>query len=139
LDGLYALRAAGVPFRVTIGITPILAEQLSDPLIVQNFVSYAAERAAWAATDVARFEQSGETALRDVARFYHHWYARVLTSFQDRYGRNILGRLQDAPGGGADRDRDQRGDPRLPAARLPRLDDPRAASGGPGDVRAPLR
>ena len=91
LDGLYALREAGVPFKVTIGITPILAEQLSDPLIVDNFVSYAAERAAWAATDVARFEQSGETELRDVARFYHHWYARVLTSFQDGYGRNLLG------------------------------------------------
>ena len=91
LDGLYALRDAGVAFHLTIGITPILAEQLSDPLIVENFISYAAERAAWAATDVARFEQSGETDLRGVARFYHHWYARVLTSFQDRYGRDILG------------------------------------------------
>ena len=91
LDGLYALRDAGAPFHLTIGITPILAEQLSDQLIIENFISYAAERAAWAATDVTRFEQSGETELRDVARFYHHWYARVLTSFQDRYQRNILG------------------------------------------------
>ena len=91
LDGLYSLRDAGVPFHVTIGITPILAEQLSDAQVIENFVSYAAERAAWAATDVARFEQSGDTPLRDVARFYHHWYARVLTSFQDRYRRNILG------------------------------------------------
>lgn len=90
LDGLYALREAGVPFHLTIGITPILAEQLSDRLIIENFISYAAERAAWAATDVTRFELDGETALRDVARFYHHWYARVLTNFQDRYQRNIL-------------------------------------------------
>ena len=91
LDNLYSLRDAGVPFHLTIGITPILAEQLSDALVIEHFVSYAAERAAWAATDVARFEQSGDMALRDVARFYHHWYARVLTSFQDRYQRNILG------------------------------------------------
>ena len=91
LDGLFALREAGVPFHLTIGITPILAEQLNDQLIIENFIAYAAQRAAWAATDVTRFEQSGETALRDVARFYHHWYARVLTSFQDGYQRNILG------------------------------------------------
>src|SRR3989337_1845323 len=60
LDNLYSLRDAGVPFHLTIGITPILAEQLSDALVIEHFVSYAAERAAWAATDVARFEQSGD-------------------------------------------------------------------------------
>ena len=29
--------------------------------------------------------------MRDLARFYHHWYARVLTSFQDRFGGDLLG------------------------------------------------
>ncbi|MBA3336060.1 MAG: 1,4-alpha-glucan branching protein, partial [Chloroflexia bacterium] len=98
LDALYDLEAEGVDYRLTIGITPILAEQLADPLIIEHFVHYAAERAAWAAADVSRFEQLGNEPLRDVARYYHHWYARNLTSFQDRYGRDLLGafrRLQD--------------------------------------------
>ena len=98
LDGLHQLRESGVSFKLSIGITPILAEQLSDPVIIENFIQYAAERAAWAANDVQRFELSGEESLKNVARFYHHWYARVLSNFQDRYGRDILGafrQLQD--------------------------------------------
>jgi len=99
LNALYDLEEEGVPYRLTIGITPILAEQLADPLIIDHFVHYAAERAAWAAADVDRFEQAGGTAMRDLARFYHHWYARALTSFQDRFGRDLIGafrHLQDA-------------------------------------------
>ena len=94
LNALYDLREEGVPFRLTIGITPVLAEQLADPLIVEHFIGYAAERAARAAQDVERFELDGDTRMRDLARFYHHWYARVLTSFQDRFGRDLLGALR---------------------------------------------
>ena len=99
LNALSDLEAEGVPFGLTVGITPILAEQLADPLIVDHFVHYAAERAAWAASDVARFETAGDATMRDLARYYHHWYGRSLTSFQDRFGRDLIGafrRLQDA-------------------------------------------
>lgn len=99
LDALNDLAEEGIDFRLTIGITPILAEQLADPLIVDHFIHYAAERAAWAAKDVTRFEESGDTALRDLARYYHHWYARHLTSFRDRYNGDVIGafrKLQDA-------------------------------------------
>jgi 1,4-alpha-glucan branching enzyme len=99
LDALNDLAEEGVDYRLTIGITPILAEQLADPLIIEHFVNYAAERAAWAAKDVKRFEESGDVALRDLARFYHHWYARHLTSFRDRYKEDLIGafrKLQDA-------------------------------------------
>ncbi len=98
LNALYDLEEEGVPFALTVGITPILAEQLADPLIVDHFIHYAAERAAWAATDVDRFEQTGDAAMRDLARFYHHWYARALTSFRDRFRSDLIGafrRLQD--------------------------------------------
>ena len=98
LNALYDLREDGVPFRLTVGITPVLAEQLADPLIIEHFITYAAERAARAAQDVDRFERDGDTTMRDLARYYHHWYARVLTSFQDRFQRDLLGafrRLQD--------------------------------------------
>ena len=99
LDALNDLKEEGVPFKLTIGITPILAEQLADPLIIEHFIHYAAERAAWAASDVKRFEQSGEVELKDLARFYHHWYARRLSSFRDRHGSDLVGafaKLQDA-------------------------------------------
>jgi 1,4-alpha-glucan branching enzyme len=94
LNALYDLREEGVPFRLTIGITPILAEQLADPLIVEHFIGYAAERAARAAQDIARFEQAGDAMMRDLASFYHHWYARILTSFRDRFGSDLVGALR---------------------------------------------
>jgi 1,4-alpha-glucan branching enzyme len=99
LDGLNELVDEGVRFKLTIGITPILAEQLADESIIANFVQYAAERAAWASNDVKRFEDEGIEEARDLARFYHHWYARNLTNFCDRYNSDILGAfkaLQDA-------------------------------------------
>ncbi|MFN8594249.1 MAG: 1,4-alpha-glucan branching protein domain-containing protein [Thermomicrobiales bacterium] len=90
LNALYDLREEGIPYRLTIGITPVLAEQLADPLIVEHFINYASERAARAAQDVDRFERAGNQEMRDLARYYHHWYARVLTSFQDRFGSALL-------------------------------------------------
>jgi 1,4-alpha-glucan branching enzyme len=98
LNALYDLKEEGVPYQLTIGITPILAEQLADPLIVDHFIHYAAERAAWASNDIKRFESEGNDELRDLAKFYQRWYARTLTNFQDRYQRSVLGafkRLQD--------------------------------------------
>ncbi len=93
LNALYDLAEEGINYKLTVSITPILAEQLADPLIVEHFVHYAAERSAWAADDVQRFSESGDTALRDLARYYHHLYARILTSFNDRFGRDVLGAL----------------------------------------------
>ena len=99
LDALNELVDEGVKFKLTIGITPILAEQLADESIIANFVQYAAERAAWASNDVKRFEEDGNGEAKELAKFYHHWYARHLTNFRDRYGSDILGAfkaLQDA-------------------------------------------
>ena len=42
LNALYDLREEGVPFHLTIGITPVLAEHLEDPLIADHFIGYAA-------------------------------------------------------------------------------------------------
>ncbi len=99
LDSLNELVDEGIDFKLTIGITPILAEQLADESIINNFIQYAAERAAWASNDVARFEEEGNQQAKELAKFYHHWYARHLTNFRDRYNSDILGAfktLQDA-------------------------------------------
>ena len=99
LDALNELVDEGVNFKLTIGITPILAEQLADPSIIANFIQYAAERAAWASSDVKRFEDEGNSEAKELAKFYHHWYARHLTNFRDRYSSDLLGAfktLQDA-------------------------------------------
>ena len=68
-----------------------MAEQLADKLIIEHFLTYAAERAARAAADIDRFDADGDSAMRELAVFYHHWYGNVLGSFEDRYKRDLLG------------------------------------------------
>ena len=90
LNAFYDLEEEGVDFHVTLGITPILAEQLGDELIADHFITYAAERAAWAAADIPRFEEAGDDGMTKLARFYHDWYSRALSSFTDRFHRDLL-------------------------------------------------
>lgn len=91
---LHDLADEGVDYRITVSVTPILAEQLSDPLIVEHFITYAEERAAWAAADIERFSDAGDEELKSLAIFFHHWYSRVLTTFRDRFNTDLLGSLR---------------------------------------------
>jgi 1,4-alpha-glucan branching enzyme len=98
LNALYDLKDEGVKFRLTVSITPILAEQLDDALIKEHFETYASERAMWAAADIDRFAASGEEKLKGLAAFYRDWYDDALKAFRERYDRDIIGafrRLQD--------------------------------------------
>ncbi len=94
LNALYDLVEEGVDFRITISVTPVLAEQLSDQLIKEHFLTYAEERAAWAAADISRFDEANDPDLKQLAIYYHHWYSRMLSSFRDRYQSDIIGALR---------------------------------------------
>jgi 1,4-alpha-glucan branching enzyme len=94
LNALYDLAEEGVNYRITISVTPILGEQLADPLIKEHFLTYAEERAAWAAADIGRFEDAKEPDMKALAIHYHHWYSRMLSSFRDRFNSDILGALR---------------------------------------------
>ena len=41
-----------------------------------------------------RFESQGDLVMRDLARYYHHYFARILTSFQDRFDCNVIGAIK---------------------------------------------
>ena len=93
LNALYDLVEEGVDYRITISVTPILAEQLADPLIQEHFLTYAEERAAWAAADIGRFEDADDPEMKQLAIYYHHWYSRMLSSFRDRFQSDVIGAL----------------------------------------------
>ena len=44
LEALYDLKEEGYPIKLTIGITPVLAEQLADPLVLEHLEMYLEER-----------------------------------------------------------------------------------------------
>src|SRR5438477_4675286 len=46
LNALYDLKEKGVKYKITIGMTPILVEQLSDPDVLANLDAYLDEKIA---------------------------------------------------------------------------------------------
>jgi 1,4-alpha-glucan branching enzyme len=99
LKALTDLHEEGVAARVTLGITPVLAEQLADPLIIEHFEDYLNQEIEAARSDVKRFEEMGKPHFHYLAHFYLDWYSHILQTFQERLGRDIIGgfrRLQDA-------------------------------------------
>ncbi|MGB3329979.1 MAG: 1,4-alpha-glucan branching protein domain-containing protein [Thermomicrobiales bacterium] len=93
-DALNDLADEGVDYRITVSVTPILAEQLADPLIQEHFRVYAEERVAWASQDIDRFEAAGDMTMRSLAEFYRDWYSARLASFRDRYNSDLIGALK---------------------------------------------
>src|SRR5436189_5870290 len=44
IDALRALQREGLPVKLTLGLTPVLVEQLADPLVLENLVTFMTER-----------------------------------------------------------------------------------------------
>jgi len=57
LNAFFDLKQEGVLYKTTIGITPILTEQLADPLVLAHFEEYLHEKVQAANQDIARFSQ----------------------------------------------------------------------------------
>jgi len=98
LDALYDLRDEGVPFRLTIGLTPVLTEQLADPLVREHLVDYLEEEIRAAEADIPRFGELGEKHLAYLADYYRQVYEHVREVLVDRLGGDIVGafrQLQD--------------------------------------------
>ena len=99
LDALYDLKQEGCSFKLTTGITPVLVEQLSDSLVIDNLVEFIEDKIRRAQVDVERFDKAGEGHLHSLAKFYLDWYQKTLTSFNERFDRNIVSAFNDAHDG----------------------------------------
>ena len=90
LDALYDLKRDGVNPRLTIGLTPILLEQIADREILEHFEAYLQEEIEVAEADAKRFERERNPDMQFLANWYRDWYRGVLDSFVNRYGRNVV-------------------------------------------------
>lgn len=98
LNALNELRTEGVPFRLTIGLTPVLVEQLADADVKDHLDEYLEEKIRLAKADVVRFEKADDAHMAYLARFYTEWFEHIKRSFDEAYGRDLVGafrRLQD--------------------------------------------
>ena len=90
LDALYDLKQEGCSFKLTLGITPVLVEQLADSLVIEHMAGFIEDKISRAQADVSRFEKAGEGHLLYLAQFYLDRYRHILASFNERFGRKIV-------------------------------------------------
>ena len=99
LDVCRRLVSEGVSPKITLGLTPVLVEQLRDPSFQDELSDYLREKIRAARTNQEQFEQDGNYHMAYLARWWDDWYGRRLSDFEDIYGRDIVGgfaALQDA-------------------------------------------
>lgn len=77
---------------ITVSVTPILAEQLRDPLMKEHFSEYLADWIRRAEKDVARFEATVDPRLT-TARFHASRLRSMRSLYEDEIGRDVTGAL----------------------------------------------
>ncbi len=90
LEALYELRGKGLAFKLTVSVTPVLMEQLADPLVLQHLTIFINDKIQRAERDIERFETAGEGHRLYLARHYAERYRKTLADFQEKFSGQIL-------------------------------------------------
>lgn len=98
---LYNLRARQISFKLTMSFTPVLCEQLSDPVVLEHLETYLNARIKAAEEDMALYSSQNTDSARHLlylAQWYRSWYDRSREAFLHQFHRDIIGafrQLQD--------------------------------------------
>ncbi len=82
LQTLYDLKAEGINFKLTLGLTPILAEQLADADVLDHLGQYLDDRIAASLKDMTYYEteEAEDKHLHFLAEWYLHLFERINTT-----------------------------------------------------------
>lgn len=89
LNALHELVEAGCRPRLTIGLTPILLEQMADADVCAHFELYLQERLTLIEADLTRHSATANSPFFPLARWYYQRYENLLRDFQEKYNRNL--------------------------------------------------
>ncbi|HUX98645.1 MAG TPA: 1,4-alpha-glucan branching protein domain-containing protein [Candidatus Deferrimicrobium sp.] len=90
LNTLYKLKDEGFHPHLTIGITPVLTEQLRDPAFVEAFLNYLQVKRAAAIKDRETFTQWNRPHLVKLTEMWEKYYSEIYTSFVENYKKDII-------------------------------------------------
>ena len=88
----------GMSPRVTIGLSPVLAEMLVNDSFKSGFKGYLDQKKEAALADIDEFKRLGEDHLVGVAEMWRNLYGGIRKDFVDKYDEDIVGafrRFQD--------------------------------------------
>ena len=98
LDVLTDLVEEGLSPKLTMGITPVLSEQMAHPVFRDELESYLEMKIQAAVKDQQSFLRSGDQRMSDLARMWELHFTRIRDHFRERYGEGLIAafrRLQD--------------------------------------------
>lgn len=93
LNALNELREEGVKAKITVGLTPILTEQLADEHLQEGFIKFVKGRIEVIDEDVERYPDPKvphSEHLGFLSGYYKHFYTKTLTDFTDKYNKNLV-------------------------------------------------
>ncbi len=99
LDVLNRLVEEGISPQITIGITPILTEQLADETFNLEFTDYLTQKIETARQNQEQFQQEGNMHMLGLAHYWDKFYSSIKDMYQNRFHSDIVGgfrKLQDA-------------------------------------------
>jgi 1,4-alpha-glucan branching enzyme len=82
------LEKDGIPFKLTLSVSPTLAAMLEDELLQDRYVRHVEMLLELAEKEVRRTE--GDSQFYPLALMYHRMYDAARRDFVDRYGKRIL-------------------------------------------------
>ncbi len=94
-----ALVVDGISPKFTLGITPVLSEQLADESFGHEFSGYLTQKLTAAETDATEFRRQGDGKMAELADFWRDEYTHLSQLWHDRYEHDLIGgyrRLQDS-------------------------------------------
>lgn len=93
LRSFETLRAEGVPFRVTVSLTPPLISMLDDPLLRDRTQRHLERLVGLADAELKRTR--GDAELAPLARFYRDHLGEARDRYLHGYGRDVVSRYRD--------------------------------------------
>ena len=94
LNAISELYDEGIQAKLTIGITPILAEQLDDEYLKCGFEKYLDARIEAVSEDLERYPNDSvahSQHLKFLAKYYFDWYTNIKDCFLNKYKRDLVG------------------------------------------------
>ncbi|NTV63855.1 MAG: DUF1957 domain-containing protein [Oscillochloris sp.] len=95
LDLLGDFQKTGLKPQVAVACSPLLLEQLADPVVQKHFLLWMEEQLARRNEQLHHFEHIDDRHGSYLARFYLEWGRQTQRSFTSRYSRNLAQRLRE--------------------------------------------
>lgn len=91
---LWELHHARLDPRIGLACSPVLLEQLADPIVQKHFVIWMQSQQSKATQAATRWERESVGHQAYLARFYIDWSQHILEAFEQRFSRELAKELQ---------------------------------------------